>query len=364
MREEGEAPQDVDLDAVVRDAHRELVGLGVIGPLIEDEEVTEIHCVRFDQVYAVRGGIASNEGLGFSNEEALFRVIARLVAQSGEPWRPGETVIERRLPRAALVAITPPVASSHVLSIRKRRRVESSLEELTRSGAMSRPMAQFLDACVGARANILVTGTAPMPVLAALAATGHGGERVCMVQDVEEIVTGHAHAVMLTMPDTRKSGEETVRAAAKLRGDRLVVTQLSGGVAAATVDAMAEGNEGVLAGMSAPTLRHALSRLVAQIVMHRPGASLEGMRDVVGETFDVAVESNSLPDGRIRVMRIAELGGSDAKGIVARDVFLFSSDPATGEGAYAATGVVPRIANDLATRGMKLDGGIFKRPGR
>ena len=364
MRDEGEAPQDVDLDAVVRDAHRELVGLGAIGPLLEDEEVSEIHCVRYDQLFTVRSGNTVNEGGGFSSEEALYRVIARLAQQSGEPWRPGETVIERRLPRASLVAISPPASLTHVVSIRKRRRVESTLEDLVRQSAISRPMAQFLEACVTARANILVSGSSAGPVLSALASTGSAGERVCVVQDVEEIAVGSAHAVPLTIVDTRKAGEDTVRAASRLRPDRLVVAALAGGVAAATVDAMAEGSEGVLAAIAAPTLRHALSRLVAQLVLHRPGLGLEAMRDVVGESFDLALEVATLPDGRLRVTRVAELGGSDAKGIVARDVFVFNADPQGGEGSFSATGVVPRLANDLAARGMKLDPAIFKRAGR
>jgi pilus assembly protein CpaF len=367
MREEGEAPQDIDLDAVMRDAHRELVGLGAIGPLLEDEEVSEIHCARYDQLFTVRNGSTVNEGSGFSSEEALYRVIARLAQQSGEAWRSGETVIERRLPRASLVAIAPPAAASHVLSIRKRRRVESTLEDLVRSSALSRPMVQFLEACVASRANILVSGVAAGTVLAALASSAGPGERVCVIQDVEEIAVGNAHAVSLSIVDTRKGGEETVRAGARLRPDRLVVAQLAGGVAAGTVDAMAEGSEGVLASIAAPTLRQALSRLVAQLVLHRPGLSLEAMRDVVGESFDVAIEVGTLPDGRLRVVRIAELGGSDAKGIVARDIFVFNADAAQasgGEGGFSATGVVPRLANELAARGMKLDPAIFKRAGR
>jgi pilus assembly protein CpaF len=370
MREEGEAPQDIDLDAVMRDAHRELVGLGAIGPLLDDEEVSEIHCVRYDQVFTVRSGNTVNEGAAFSSEEALFRVIARLAHQSGDPWRPGEMVVERRLARASLVAIAPPAATSHVLSIRKRRRIEGSLEELVRSSALSRPMAQFLEACVAMRANVLVAGApgaAAGGVLAALAASGSPGERICVVQDIEEIAVGNAHAVLLSTVDTRQAGEDTVRAAARLRPDRLVVAQLSGGVAAATVDAMAEGSEGVLASIAAPTLRQGLSRLVAQLVLHRPGLSLEAMRDVVGDVFDVAIEVGLLPDGRMRVMRIAELGGSDAKGIVARDIFTFAPDANQGggsEGSFSATGVVPRLATDLATRGMKLVPAIFKRAGR
>jgi pilus assembly protein CpaF len=364
MRQEGDAPEGIDLDTIVRDAHRELVGLGAFGPLLEDEEVLEINCPRFDQVFTLRGTNVSPEPTAFSSEEALYRVIARLAHQSGEPWRAGETVIERRLSRANFVAVAPPAAASHVVCIRKRRRVESSLEDLVRIGAMSKPMAQFMESCVAGRASMLVSGTAPMPMLSALASSLGGGERVVVVQDVEEIAVANANAISLTIADTRKLGEECVRAASKLHPDRLIVTQLAGGVAAATVDAMAEGTEGVLAAMTAPTLRQALSRLVAQLVLHRPGLSLEGMRDVVGESFDVAVEVSSMPDGRLRVMRVAELGGSDAKGIVARDVFLWAADPQGGEGSFGATGVVPRIANDLAARGIKLDPGMFKRPGR
>lgn len=363
MRDEGDAPEGIDLDAVVRDAHRELVGLGAFGPLLEDEEVAEINCVRFDQLFTVRTNGITAEPAAFSSEEALQRVIGRLAYQSGDQWKPGETVLERRLPRASFVAITPPAASGHVVSIRKRRRIESSLDELTRANAMSRAMAQFLEACVAARANVLVSGNAPLALLSALAATGNGGERVVVVQDVEEIaVAGHAHAVNLAIADTRRLGEECVRAAAKLRPDRLIVTQLAGGIAAATVDAMAEGADGVLAAVPAPTLRQGLARLVAQLVLHRPGLALEGMREVVGEAFDVAVEIGSLPDGRLRVMRVAELGGSDAKGIVARDVFVFNAEGQ--DGSFSATGVVPRIANDLAARGMKLDAGMFKRASR
>jgi pilus assembly protein CpaF len=361
MRDEREAPEGVDLEAVARDAHRELVGLGAFGPLLDDEEVAEIHAVRFDQLFTIRGanGTAFPEPIAFSSEEALARVIARLAQQAGEPWKPGESVIERRLPRAVVVAIAPPAAVNHIVSIRKRRRIETTFEELARSGSASKGMGQFLEACIAARANILVSGNAPLPLLSALAtASGANGERVVIVQDVEEIGVGNAQTATLSL------GEQGVRAATKLRAGRLVVTQLTGGIAAATVDSMAEGNDGVLAALPAPTLRQGINRLVAQLVLHRPGLSLEAMREVVGEAFDIAVEIGAFPDGRLRVMRIAELGGADQKGVVARDLFVFNADPAGGDGNFSATGVVPRIANDLAARGMKLDAAMFKRSGR
>jgi pilus assembly protein CpaF len=178
MRVEGDAPEGIDLDAVVRDAHRELVGLGAFGALLEDEEVAEINCVRFDQLFTVRSNGIVPELAAFSSEEALQRVIARLAYQSGDPWKAGETVLERRLPRASFVAITPPAASGHVVSIRKRRRIESSLDELTRSGAISRAMAQFLEACVvRCRWAADARRGGPVPSLPAAAGTRRGGLR-------------------------------------------------------------------------------------------------------------------------------------------------------------------------------------------
>jgi pilus assembly protein CpaF len=364
MRDEGEAPEGTDLEQLARDAIRELIGLGPIGPLLEDEETVEIHVARPDYVLALKNGQPVLADPSFTSEDALGRVVARLAQQSGEPLREGELVIERRLARGAhMVAIAPPAANSWVLTVRKRRRVESSMEEMVRSGAMSRSIASFLEACLSARANILVVGAGAGVVasmLGALASAAPAGERVAVLQDAEEIAVTQAHVVALSLSDHGARGEEAVRAAARLGADRLVAASLAGAVAAAILDAIGEGCEGVLAGIGAPSLRHALARLSSQVALARPGASIEASREAVGESFDVAVEVARFPDGRQRVLRVAELAGSDARGVVARDLFVLSTE-GTGEGLYAATGTVPRLAGDFAARGVKLDGALFKR---
>jgi pilus assembly protein CpaF len=365
MRDEGEAPEGIDLELLVREALRELVGLGPIGPLLEDDEVTEVHCVRHDQVLAVRGGAVSAADASFTSEEALQRVIARLAQQSGESWKPSETTVERRLPRGAhMIAVIPPASGSHVLVIRKRRRVDTSLEELVRAGALSRQMAVFLESCLVARANILVCG-APnagvASVLAALAGTGPAGERISVLQDVEEIGVAHAHVVAFTLPDSRARAEEAVRAAAKLRPDRLVITHLSTAVASAAIDAIAEGAEGVMVGVTAPTLRQGLARIGAQLALARPGLGSDAVRDAIGESFDIGIEVGVLQDGRQRILRVAELAGADAKTGASRDVFTYVGEAGSADQSFTATGVVPRIVQDLGSRGIKVDQNLFKR---
>jgi pilus assembly protein CpaF len=364
MREEGEAPEGTDLELLARDALRELVGLGPLGPLLEDEEALEIHVARPDYVLALKTGGPTLADPSFTSEEALARVVARLAHQAGEANRDDEVVVERRLSRGAhMVAIAPPASAGWVLAVRKRRHVESTLEELTRTGAMSRPIASFLEACVAARANVLVVGSGPGVVssmVGALASATPAGERIVVLQDTDEIGVPQAHVVPLTLTDSSTRGEECVRAAARLGADRLVVAALAGAVAAATIDAIAEGSEGVIAGVGAPSVRHALARVVSQVTLARAGATVEAAREALGEAFDVAVEVVRAADGRLRVLRVAELSGADAKGVVVRELFVLSAD-GTGESAYVATGTVPRLVNDFAARGVKVDASAFKR---
>jgi pilus assembly protein CpaF len=277
-------------------------------------------------------------------------------------------VLERKLVRGAqMLGIAPPASAGYVLIIRKRRRADSTLEEFVRAGALSRAMATFVESCLGARANILVCGSTPSGTaafLSALAGAGSGGDRVVVVQDLDDIAVGAGHVVALNLIDTRARGEEAVHAGARIRADRLIVCSLAGHLGVATVDAIAGGSEGVIGAAQAPSLRQALSRLVNQLVNVRPGLSVEAARESVGESFDIAIELGRLADGRPRVLRLAELGGSDDKGVIVRDIFTFVSEGAQGDGSFAVSGVVPRVVVEFAARGVKVDPGIFKRAGR
>src|ERR1700722_4546812 len=164
----------------------------------------------------------------------------------------------------------------------------------------------------------------------------------------------------MSLADHGARGAEAVHAASRLGTDRLVVASLAGAVAGATIEAIATGCEGVLAGVSAPSMRHGLARLTSQVALASAGVPIEVGREAVGESFDIALEVSRSNDGRIRVTRVAELAGGDGKGVATRDLFVLSAD-GTGEAAFAATGTVPRLANDLAARGVKLDGAVFKR---
>ncbi len=359
MRNAGDVPEGIDVDALVQDAMLELVSMGPLTSLLDDDSVTEIHCVRYDQILVRRGSELENYELAFSSDDAVRRIVLRLADEVGQSVQPGETPIERRTSRGAhLVAMFPPAAHACAFSIHKRRILDRALEELVRQNRLSRPMATFLEACMVARANVLVCASAGGPeVVAALASSAQGGERVCVVHDADEIYLAQSHVVSVA------PNAAAVHGATRLRPDRLLVLSGANGALAAAVDAIASGVSGVVATVPASNIRQGVSRIVSQWLGAHPGSGGDGAKESVTEAFDLVLElAPGAADGHKlpRVTRIAELAGSDAKGVVTRDIFTFLSEGGA-EGTFAATGVVPRLATELAAQGVKLDPSLFKR---
>src|SRR5262249_39475109 len=140
---------------------------------------------------------------------------------------------------------------------------------------------------------------------------------------------------------------------------------LAAHVAVEVVQAIGDGADGVLAATRAPTLRQAVVRLAADLAATRVGLTTEAAREWLASSFDLVLEIPRPPDGRHRVLRVAELTFDGAGAIGVRDVFTFAVErTAAGgavEGAFHPTGVIPAIVEDLGARGTPLDSSIFHR---
>lgn len=369
LKEDGEIPTGIDQDALARDAHRELLGLGPLGPLLDDEDVSEIHASQ-GAISVVRAGQGIVIEPPFSSEESMHRAIARLATQNGHPLEANETVVERTLPRnARLTAILSPTAvSGHVLTIRKRRRPEAGSEDLVRSGTVSRAMWTFLSQCIGAKLNVVVAAPAGVPLgplVAALMTNATDGERVATVQSMDDALAPPGPGVVVIIDDDGARGEATVRAVTRLSSDRLVAGTLGGAAGAAVLDAIGEGRQGVIAIVRSPGLRQGLSRLVPELCAARPGLSPDVAREWLASAFDLGIELARLRDGRQRVLRVVEVSGIESGAVGLRDVFYFAVERAAAggavEGTFAPTGVVPRFVDDMRLRGIAVDPTLFDR---
>jgi len=372
LRELGAQP-GIEADDVRPAALAELLALGPLSELLEDPSVAEIAASGAGYLTVVRG---SNRQLSpqmpFCGTGSLDRAVERLCVRDGVALSPAERSVRRELPSFGFsLEYVRGEFSPHgsLLHLTRRERVAATFEDLVRAGTVSRTIATFLQQCVAGSANLLVVGQARSGAAEVLSALCHcaGGRVLALCQD-RELATSDGRVLCLN--DSRgQDFEATFSRVAKMPGHRLVVDGLvQGGRALATLRVVSEGATGVVARLRARSIERGLAQLCAQMAVAHHGLSVTTVADALISTFDLALEVARLPDGRTRVVRVAELGRGDTLPVVGHDIFGFNVERiATGgavEGSFNPTGRRPHFANELRTRGARLDTGMFARAAR
>ncbi len=364
LQKEGKVAASVDRDALLDDVRAELTDLGALAEPLEDSSVTEIAVPHYASVLAYRGGVRIPISPGFSSEAALHRALARLCHSSGKPLGDDETIVRRTLPDgASLSAVVGDAAlTGAMLSVRKVDRVSSTFEELVRNGAVSRAMARFIQQCLSARANLLVVGpkdSSTSSTLSALIAACDGP--LIVFEGTDDVVGDRPLATRLSVGARPGDAEKMFQVASEMPGARIAVDGLVGPMAAATLDAIGAGADGVIAVARLPSLARGVGRIVADIAATTGGAPA-AIREGVVASFDLALEVARLRDGRYRVTRVSELAGDGSL----KDIFVFRVErTAAGgsvEGVFQPTGVVPKIIDEMASRGINVESSMFSRP--
>ncbi|MCH2110247.1 MAG: FHA domain-containing protein [Polyangiaceae bacterium] len=366
---EGRVPVGTDAETVANQALSELHGWGPLSELIEDPAVTSISAPSFDSLFGTRDARQQSFPPGFSSEQSFEWALKRICKKSGTQW-PESGMIEGELEDGVhFNALVGGIASSGPLfHLRKPREIRSSLDELVRRGVLSRAIATFLTQCVNSRLNILIAGPydeGAHNLLSALVASSR--ERVIAASDFDDITGGDEGAVRLRLDRGSRKVRKIFEMVSTIPQSRLAVTLSTPEVALATVEAVGGGASGVMASVRAANLERGLLRLPADIASLRSGIGLESATGWVLSAFDVAVEVARLQDGRIRVLRVAELSRNEIGTITAHDIFRFSvSRVAAGgavEGSFLALGHVPRVATRMQALGQKVEPELFQVTG-
>jgi len=347
-------------DRILAAARAELFDLGPLGELLAEPSVTDIAVIGFDRIAVNRsGGRTALADVGFSCEAALRWAVARLCLRSGAPLGASNQA-ERRLPDGTSIsAVLSPLGAS-VLSVRRPRRLGSTLDELVRRGTVSRAIASFLTQCLLARLNLLVVGPrdgGTEMLLGALATAVPEGE---VVYAGNFVPAQHRGGQRLTLDGTPDEAALSVGVAARAPLLRLVVELGEPHVSEAVLSAIADGGDGVIAARSAGSMRRALLRLKADL-----GARHEAQALIMG-AFEVVIEIARLRDDRHRVLRIAEVITTSTGELELSDIFTFVIDrTAAGgliEGSFLPAASLPVIVETIRSRGAPVDTSLFVRP--
>jgi len=372
----GELDAHLDRDELVSDVLNEALGLGPLEIYLADDSVSEVMVNAPSEVYVERSGRLERAPKGFSSPRAVLGAIERIVAPLGRHVDESSPLVDARLPDGSRVnAIIPPLAlKGPALTIRKFRRNLLTAADLVELGAMTDAMAQFLETCVKARRNVVVsggTGSGKTTLLNVLSGYIPPGERIVTIEDAAELQLSQEHWVQLEArpPNLEGKGAVTirdlVRNSLRMRPDRIVVGECRGGEALDMLQAMNTGHEGSLTTLHANSPRDALARLETMVLLSGLTIPVRAIRDQVASAVNVIVQQQRYVDGTRRISAISEVVGLSEDSIEIRDVFHFLREGLDGEGRvlgqFAATGVVPAFYEELQRQGVAVNADVFQQ---
>ena len=343
--------------------------LGPIAPFVSDEDVTEIMVMGTREIYVEVHGKILLTDLRFEKESELIDVINFMVGAVGRRIDAENPLCDARLPDGSRVhAAIPPVAvDGPLLTIRKFSHDLLQAEDLIRLGSCSPTGLGFLQACVLARANILISGatsTGKTTLLNVLSGYVPGDERIVTIEDAAELQLRQRHVARLeSRPGGNVGGREIsirdlVTTSLRMRPDRIVVGEVRGAEAIDMLQAMNTGHDGSMTTIHANKARDALARLETLVMMAGYDIPARAIRGQLASGFNIVVHLDRLRDGSRKVVQIAEVTGMEDELIQMQDIFRFMSTGTDGDGrvlgSFAPTGLRPRMLERLAAMGLPL----------
>jgi pilus assembly protein CpaF len=298
------------VDAVVADVE----GLGPLQALLADGAITEVMVNGPGRVFVERRGCLEAVACDL-DADAIVRIAQRVIAPLGLRLDRAAPMVDARLPDGSrLHAVLPPLAPDGPCLTIRRFAVEAlTLADFGLSGAS----AEFLEMLVRAGWNIVVSGATSAGKTTCANALARGIdtlERIVTIEETAELRLGHPHVVRLEARPANAEGagavgvRELVRAALRMRPDRLVVGEVRGGEAFDMLQALNTGHDGSLSTVHANSPVDALARLETLVLLGGVALPLAAVRAQLAAAIDAIVQVARRVNGAREIVDVAEVG--------------------------------------------------------
>jgi len=360
---------------LIADMTDEVLGLGPLQGLLDDDDVSEIMVVDPKTIYAERAGKIELTALEFIDDESCRAAIERIVTPLGRRIDESAPLVDARLDDGSRVnAVIPPLAiRGPCLTIRKFAKAPLQMQDLVAKGAISEPMALFLQRCVRAKKNIVVsggTGSGKTTLLNVLSVEIPATERIVTIEDAAELQLDQPHVVSLESKPSNLEGQgeysirDLLRNALRMRPDRILVGECRAGEAVDMLQAMNTGHEGSMTTTHANSVAEAMKRLETLCMMAGLNLPVRAIREQIASSIHIVVQQARFSDGSRRVISIAEVGANLHAGeLLLHEVFSFHRI-GTGVGgdvlgSHRPTGYVPSFLDEFIAQGLVDSGGYL-----
>ncbi|MEL7606910.1 MAG: CpaF family protein [Sedimentibacter saalensis] len=352
---------------LLKETYDDVMGLGPLEPLLSDGEVTEIMVNGPYHVYVERKGKLELSSVVFRDDTHVLNVINRIVSSVGRRIDEASPMVDARLKDGSRFnAIIPPLSLvGPTMTIRKFSKKPFTASDLVKFNSISPKMVSFLEACVKAKLNIIVsggTGSGKTTLLNVLSSSIPNNERIVTIEDAAEIQLMQEHVVTLESrpPNLEGAGQITirdlVRNSLRMRPDRIVVGEVRSGETLDMLQAMNTGHDGSLTTAHANSPRELMSRLETMVLMSGMELPVRAIREQIHSALDIVVHQQRLRDGSRKVVNITEVVGMEGDTITLQDLFTFKMEGVDNfgriKGSFISTGIRPKFLEKLTASGI------------
>jgi len=357
-------PEQADL---VYQIVNDMMGLGPLEPLLEDDAITDIMINGPKQVYIEKKGKLDLSSVTFEDNAHLLNICNRIVSRVGRRVDEASPICDARLLDGSRVnIIIPPLAlDGPTVSIRKFGKRQIGFDQMVQQGNISPAMATVLRVAARCRLNLVVsggTGSGKTTLLNALSGMIDNGERVVTIEDAAELRMQQPHVVRLeTRPANLEGNGEVnmrdlVKNALRMRPDRIILGEVRGPEAIDLLQAMNTGHDGSMGTLHANRPREALTRLENMVTMGQSNLPPKAIRSQIAGSLQLIVQISRMRDGVRRITHITEVIGMEGEVVITQDLFTyeFKGEAADGQlsGSFKSSGLRPHFLPRAAYYGL------------
>ncbi len=360
---------------LLRGVMDELFGLGPLEEFLREATISDILVNGAHRIYVERDGRLHRTDATFRDQNHLMQVIQRVAARVGRRIDESSPMLDARLADGSRVnAIIPPLAlDGPTMSLRRFGTIPFAVERLVELNSLTTEIVTFLEACVRARANILIsggTGSGKTTLLNILSKWIPASDRVITIEDAAELQIQREHVVRLETrpPNVEGKGEVTqrdlLRNSLRMRPDRIIIGEVRGAEALDMLQAMNTGHDGSMTTVHANNPRDALRRVENMVSMAGLNYPIQVIREQISSALNLVIQLDRMTGGRRRIVSVVEITGMEGQTVCLQDIFRFRQvgvdEEGHAKGCFEACGVRPKMLERLAAEGMSLPEDLFR----